>query len=334
MTVINKNTAVYMDKTIIEKNIDRVLEKTDLKNLGERRQGKVRDIYIQPDKIILVSTDRYSAFDRNLALIPFKGQVLTQVSKWWFERTVDIIQNHIISSPDPNVVAVKKCSVIPIEMVVRGYITGVTGTSLWTLYQNGQRDFGDFTLPDGMKKNQKLNKPLLTPTSKSDDHDKPLTTKEILEQKIVPEELWKQLSETAIKLFIRGQELALAHGLILVDTKYEFGLAEDGKLMLIDEIHTPDSSRYWQADSYQARIDAGQEPQNFDKEFLRLWFKANSNPYEDKTLPPAPADMVAELASRYIQIYEQITGQKFETDLQTSIVERIERNLSQLIVNR
>ncbi len=318
-----------MNKLTIEQNLGRVLEKTDFKNLGERRQGKVRDIYTQSDKIILISTDRYSAFDRNLALIPFKGQVLTQTSLFWFDQTKDIIQNHLIDSPDPNVVVVKKCSVIPIEMVVRGYITGVTGTSLWTLYQKGQRDFGDFVLPDGMKKNQRLDKPVLTPTTKSDEHDRPLTTADIIKEKIVPEELWKQLSETAIKLFKRGQEIALSKGLILVDTKYEFGLDESGKLMLIDEIHTPDSSRYWQADSYQARIEAGQEPQNFDKEFLRLWFKQNCDPYNDKVLPPAPKDMVAELASRYIQIYEQITGQKFETDLETPIVERIAKNLEQ-----
>ncbi len=318
-----------MDKQIIEANyINRILQKTDFKNLGERRQGKVRDIYTQADKIILVSTDRYSAFDRNLALIPFKGQVLTQVSRWWFEKTADIIHNHLIESPDPNVVVVKKAKVVPIEMVVRGYITGVTGTSLWTLYQNGQRDFGDFVLPDGMKKNQKLESPVLTPTTKDDTHDRPLTTKDIIEQRIVPEDLWKELSETAVKLFKRGQELALEHGLILVDTKYEFGLADNGKLMLIDEIHTPDSSRYWQAESYQARIDSGQEPQNFDKEFLRLWFKEHSDPYKDENLPEAPADMVAELSSRYIQIYEQITGEKFKTDLNTPILERIEKNLS------
>ncbi len=316
-----------MNKQTIEQNINRVLEKTDFTNLGEKRQGKVRDIYTQKDKIILVSTDRYSAFDRNLALIPFKGQVLTQVSKWWFEHTKDIIQNHIIENPDPNVVVVKKCSVIPIEMVVRGYITGVTGTSLWTLYNSGQRDFGDFALPDGMKKNQKLEKPLLTPTSKSDDHDKPLTAKEILEQNIVSKDLWQELAETAIKLFLRGQELALAHGLILVDTKYEFGLTDDGKLMLIDEIHTPDSSRYWQANTYQARIDQGLEPQNFDKEFLRLWFKANSDPYKDEILPKAPSDMIAELSSRYIQIYEQMTGEKFETDFNIPIIDRIAKNL-------
>lgn len=316
-----------MDKSIIQQNLHRVLEKTDFKNLGERRQGKVRDIYTQADKLILVSTDRYSAFDRNLALVPFKGQVLTQTSKFWFDQTKDIIQNHILDFPDPNVVVAKKCSVIPIEMVVRGYITGVTGTSLWTLYQKGERDFGDFNLPDGMKKNQKLDSPVLTPTTKSDEHDRPLNSKQIIEEKILPEELWKQLSETALKLFKRGQEIALGRGLILVDTKYEFGLDDNGKLMLIDEIHTPDSSRYWQADSYQERINAVQEPQNFDKEFLRLWFKTNSDPYNDKVLPPAPADMVAELSSRYIQIYEQITGNKFETDLQTPIAERIEKNL-------
>ncbi len=316
-----------MDKQTIEQNLNRVLEKTEYANFGPRRQGKVRDIYTQPDKIILISTDRYSAFDRNLALIPFKGQVLTQTSKWWFDKTSDIIQNHLIDSPDPNVAVVKKCSVIPIEMVVRGYITGVTGTSLWTLYQNGQRDFGDFVLPEGMIKNQKLAHPILTPTTKSDEHDRPLTAADIIKEQIVPKELWQQLSETATKLFIRGQELALQHGLILVDTKYEFGLDDQGKLMLIDEIHTPDSSRYWQADSYQERIAAGLEPQNFDKEFLRLWFKQNSKPYEDKVMPKAPDDMVAELASRYIQIFEQITGQKFDADLSAPILKRIEKNL-------
>jgi len=316
-----------MDKQTIKQNLSRVIEKTDFSKLGERRQGKVRDIYTQPDKIILVSTDRYSAFDRNLALVPFKGQILTQTSKWWFENTKDIIQNHLIDSPDPNVVVVKKCSVVPIEVVVRGYISGVTGTSLWTLYQDGQRDFGDFTLPEGMKKNQKLETPVLTPTTKSDEHDRPISEKEIAEEKIVPEELWKKIADIALKLFTRGQELALDHGLILVDTKYEFGLDENNELILIDEIHTPDSSRYWQADSYQARIDQGLEPENFDKEFLRLWFKENSNPYEDEVLPDAPADMVVELSSRYIRIYEQITGKKFETDLETPVLERIEKNL-------
>jgi phosphoribosylaminoimidazole-succinocarboxamide synthase len=317
-----------MEKSTIIQNIGRVLKETDFQNLGTRRVGKVRDVYTQPDKIILISTDRHSSFDRIIAHIPFKGQILTQTSKFWFDHTTDIIPNHILNFPDPNVVVAKKCKVLPIEMVVRGYITGVTGTSLWTIYQKGQRDFGDFTLPDGMEKNQKLDKPVLTPTTKSDEHDRPVTSKEIIDEKIVEPEVWKKMSTAAIKLFERGQQIALERGLILVDTKYEFGLDENGEVMLIDEIHTPDSSRYWQTASYQQRIDAGQEPENFDKEFLRLWFKENCDPYNDPVLPEAPAEMVAELASRYIQIYEQITGNKFETDLQTPIAERIEKNLS------
>ncbi len=303
-----------------------ILEKTDFRNLGEKYAGKVRDVYSQKDKVILISTDRYSAFDRNLALIPCKGQVLTQVSKFWFEQTKDIVKNHVISFPDPNVVVGEKCKVIPIEMVVRGYITGITGTSLWTLYQKGERDFGDFTLPEGMKKNQKLDNPVLTPTTKSDDHDKPLNTEIILKEKIVSEDLWKELSDKAIKLFKRGQEVALKHGLILVDTKYEFGLNEKRELTLVDEIHTPDSSRYWQAKTYEDRIAKGLEPENFDKEFLRLWFKENCDPYKDETMPEAPKELVEELSRRYIQIYEQITGDIFKIET-GDINKRIENNL-------
>ncbi|MEK9182817.1 MAG: phosphoribosylaminoimidazolesuccinocarboxamide synthase, partial [Patescibacteria group bacterium] len=231
-----------------------ILEKTDFKNLGEKYTGKVRDVYIQPNRVIMVSTDRYSAFDRNLALIPCKGQVLTQISKFWFEQTKDIVPNHVMDFPDPNVVVGKKCTVLPVEMVVRGYITGVTGTSTWTLYQKGQRDFGDFVLPEGMKKNQKLEKTVLTPTTKHEAHDRPLTSKMILEEKIMTPEVWQKVSNIALKLFARGQKVALERGLILVDTKYEFGITEDGEIMLVDEIHTPDSSRYWQVNSYQSRI--------------------------------------------------------------------------------
>ena len=242
-----------------------ILEKTDFKNLGEKYVGKVRDVYNQKDKVIMISTDRYSAFDRNLALIPCKGQVLTQTSKFWFEQTQDIVPNHVIDFPDPNVVVGKKCTVLPVEMVVRGYITGVTGTSLWTSYQKGERNFGDFVLPDGMKKNQKLDKPVLTPTTKHEAHDRNLTSKMVVEEKLMAPEIWEKVSNIAIKLFVRGQEVALERGLILVDTKYEFGLDEKGEITLIDEIHTPDSSRYWQAATYQARIDQGLEPENFDK---------------------------------------------------------------------
>ena len=297
--------------------------------MGEKYRGKVRDVYQQTNRLILVATDRYSAFDRNLALIPFKGQVLTQISNFWFEQTKDIVQNHVIATPDPNVVVGKKCVMIPVEMVVRGYITGVTGTSLWTLYQSGQRDFGDFTLPDGMKKNQKLTAPVLTPTTKHETHDRPLSSRDVVAGGYMTKERWEQVSQLALQLFQRGQDVALQKGLILVDTKYEFGLTESGAVMLIDEIHTPDSSRYWQANSYQERIDQGLEPENFDKEFLRLWFREHCDPYQDETLPAAPTDMVAELASRYIQIYEQITGQQFNAEVGILIPERIEQNLQQ-----
>ncbi|MFA6171354.1 MAG: phosphoribosylaminoimidazolesuccinocarboxamide synthase [Patescibacteria group bacterium] len=318
-----------MDKSVIEKNLNKVLDQTDFKNLGERRQGKARDIYTQPDKIILIATDRYSAFDyRNLALIPFKGEVLTQTSRWWFERTADIVPNHVIDFPDPRVVVAKKCRVIPLEMVVRGYICGVTDTSLWTHYQKGKRDFGDFILSDGMVKNQKLENPVLTPTTKSEEHDRPISAKEIFDEGIVSEEVWKKISSASVKLYERGLKLANERGLILVDTKYEFGMDEEGNVMLIDEIHTPDSSRYWKLNTYNERFSAGLEPEYFDKEFLRLWFKANCDPYNDPVLPKAPDELVAEISSRYIQIYEQISGEQYKTDIKTPILERIEKNLS------
>ena len=307
-----------------------ILEKTDFKNLGEKYIGKVRDVYIQKDKVIMISTDRYSAFDRNLALVPCKGQVLTQVSRFWFENTKDIVKNHILDFPDPNVVVAKKCKVIPIEWVVRGYITGVTGTSLWTHYKEGKRDFGNFALPEGLKKNQKLEEPVFTPTTK-DEHDRPITPREIVSEGILSEEMATELERIAKALFKRGQEVALAHGLILVDTKYEFGLDENNEIILIDEIHTPDSSRYWQANSYQARIDQGLEPENFDKEFLRLWFKENCDPYKDAVLPEAPVEMITELSRRYIQICEQITGVPFEIE-NGDIYKRIENNLKKYII--
>ena len=319
-----------IDLETIKKYIGDVLMETNFTFLGEKKVGKVRDVYVGKDKITLISTDRHSSFDRIIAHIPFKGEVLNRTSLFWFEETRDIIPNHIISTPDPNVVAVKKCKVVPIEMVVRGYITGVTSTSLWTHYQAGKRDFGDFTLPDGMKKNQKLEEPVLTPTTKSEDHDRPLTSGEILKEGIVSKDLWKKMAETAMALFKRGQEVALRRGLLLVDTKYEFGLDEKGELTLIDEIHTPDSSRWWKAISYEGRFNAGEEPEYFDKEFLRLWFKDHCDPYKDEVLPPAPPELVAELSRRYIEIYEMLTGKVFDHDLSQSTLERITKNLAKL----
>ena len=319
-----------MDIEKIKEHINDVLKVTDFKNIGEKKVGKVRDIYTQPDKIILVSTDRHSSFDRIIAHIPFKGEVLNQISAFWFENTKDIIQNHVISIPDPNVLVAKKCSPLPIECIVRGYITGVTGTSLWTHYQNGQRDFGNFILPEGMKKNQKLDEPVFTPTTKSDEHDRPLIPAEIVSEGFLTQEVATEVEKTAIALFKRGQEIALSHGLILVDTKYEFGIDENGKLTLIDEIHTPDSSRYWKSGTYEERFGKGEEPEYFDKEFLRIWFKDNCDPYKDEVLPDAPAELIAELSRRYIEIYETITGKQFEHDFETPIMERITKNLAKI----
>lgn len=320
-----------MDIEFIKNNLDKVLVSTDFKSIGERRQGKMRDVYTQAEKLILVSTDRHSSFDRMLTAIPFKGQTLNQMSIFWFENTKNIIQNHLLASPDPNVAVVKKCTPILLEVVVRGYLTGVTDTSIWTHYQKGEREFGGITLPDGMKKNTKLPKPLLTPTTKS-EHDRPITAEEIVSEGILLKEIWDEIAKVAISLFKRGQEISAEAGLILVDTKYEFGIDSTGKLMLIDEIHTSDSSRYWYAGSYEERFSKGEEPEYFDKEFLRLWFKNNCDPYKDAVLPEAPAELRAELSRRYIAIYEQLTGKKFEVDLYLPIPDRIKKNLEKYVI--
>ena len=306
-----------------------LLKETNFTNLGEKKVGKVRAIYIQSDKILLVSTDRHSSFDRIIAHIPYKGQLLNQISAFWFDATRDIIPNHVLEVADPNVLVARKCTPLPIEMVVRGYMTGVTGTSLWVNYSNGQRDFGNFTLPDGMVKNQKLEIPVINPTTKSNLHDAAITPKEILEQSLVSKEVWDEVVKKSIELFIRGREIAEKAGFILVDTKYEFGLDENGKVVLIDEIHTPDSSRFWQKLVYEERFAKGEEPDYFDKEFLRLWFKDHCDPYKDEVLPEAPAEMVTELSNRYIQIYEGITGKKFEpVSEDENIIMRMENNLN------
>ncbi len=303
-----------------------VLKATDFKSLGEKKTGKVRDIYVQPDRLILITTDRHSSFDRIIAHIPWKGQVLNQVSAWWFEKTKDIVPNHVLAVPDPNVTVAEKYKTVPIEAVMRGYVTGVTDTSIWTRYSNGERQFGDLTLQDGLKKNTKLATPVFDPTTKEEGHDRAITPAQMIEEGLVTQELFDSVKETATKLFIRGQEVAAKQGLILVDTKYEFGMDENGKLVLIDEIHTPDSSRYWQLEGYEESLAQGAEPKSFDKEFLRLWFKEHCDPYKDATLPEAPVELVTELSRRYIQMYEQITGMKFAPG-ETPVTPRIERNL-------
>ncbi|OGG73355.1 phosphoribosylaminoimidazolesuccinocarboxamide synthase [Candidatus Kaiserbacteria bacterium RIFCSPLOWO2_01_FULL_53_17] len=303
-----------------------VLRSTDFQWLGEKYTGKVRDVYAQENRLILITTDRHSSFDRIIAHIPHKGQVLNQISEFWFDATKDIVPNHVLEIPDPNVTIGRKCFMLPVEAVVRGYITGVTGTSLWTLYSAGKRDFGNFTLPDGMKKNQKLGQPVFTPSTKKDTHDRTLSPQEMVAEGIIEKEMIEQVEKVALALFARGQEIAIQQGLILVDTKYEFGLDSNGVLTLIDEIHTPDSSRFWQLDSYEARFSQGEEPEYFDKEFLRLWFKENCDPYKDETLPEAPQELVDELSRRYIRMYEQITRKTFEPG-ETPVVQRLEKAL-------
>ncbi|KAL9380625.1 hypothetical protein Peur_026282 [Populus x canadensis] len=296
--------------------------------LKSKVRGKVRDIYDGGDYLVLVTTDRQSAFDKILASIPFKGQVLNETSLWWFDRTRHITQNAIVSAPDKNVTIAKKCSVFPVEFVVRGYVTGSTDTSLWTVYKNGVRNYCGNALPDGLVKSQKLPSNILTPTTKADDHDVPITPEEIVKSGLMTEADYCEASSKALSLFEYGQRVALEHGLILVDTKYEFGKGSDGSVLLIDEVHTPDSSRYWIAHSYEERIQKGLEPENVDKEFLRLWFKDHCNPYEDKVLPDAPEDLVCELAWRYIFLYETITKSKFELPLtEEPIHDRISRNV-------
>ena len=303
-----------------------ILEGTDFDFLGSKYTGKVRDVYEQPDRLILVATDRHSSFDRIIAHIPHKGQVLNEISAFWFEQTKDIVPNHVLAVPDPNVTVGRKLKTVPVEAVVRGYITGVTDTSLWTHYAKGKRDYGNFRLPDGLRKNEKLPAPVFTPSTKEEAHDRPMSPQELVAEGIVPKETIDLVERTAIALYRRGAEIAESRGLILVDTKYEFGTDASGKLVLIDEIHTPDSSRYWQRETYDTRFGKDEEPEYFDKEFLRLWFRDNCDPYKDKVLPPAPQELVAELSRRYIRMYEQITGNAFVPG-EEPIAARIARNL-------
>lgn len=317
-------------RDLIKNNLDNCLSDTSFLNLPNGKKGKVRDTFDCGDKLVLITTDRQSAFDRILALIPFKGQVLNQVSAFWFEKTKDIVSNHVLQIPDPNVTVAKKCTVLPIEFVVRGYLTGSTDTSAWTLYAKGMRNICGNKLPDGMKKNQKFQQPILTPTTKSEEHDESISAQEIVDQNIIDKETWEKCEQIVFKLFERGTHIAAQHGLILVDTKYELGRDEQGEITLIDEIHTPDSSRYWLADSYEERIAQNKEPENIDKEFLRLWFRDHCDPYNDPQLPPAPDDLVVELSSRYIQLYETITGSEFQVDTSMSIEERIKKNTASI----
>lgn len=286
---------------------------TDFTNLGERYAGKVRDNYTRDGKRILITTDRLSAFDRIITLIPFKGQVLNALTKYWSEVTKDIVGNHVIEIPDPNVVVAEECKPLSVEMVVRGYITGTTSTSIWTHYKNGSRDFCGNKLPDGMRKDQKLPEPILTPSTKAahGDHDESVSPDVLLERGAIAREEWDQLADVSLRLFKLGQETAAKQGVILVDTKYEFGRNSKGEIVLIDEIHTPDSSRFWIAGTYEKHFEEESDQDNINKEFLRIWL-ADKGFTGDSEVPEIPDEIKIETAKKYIEAFESITGQAFE----------------------
>ena len=283
--------------------------------------GKVRDVYHLENVVLLLTTDRQSAFDRYLADIPYKGQVLNLTAAWWFEKTKHIIPNHVVAVPNAVTLIGRKCTIFPIEFVVRGYITGSTNTSMWTHYEKGVRKYCGHVLPDGYVKNQRLPTTLVTPTTKNDVHDELISGDDIVKQAIMTREEYDYCATKALEVFAFGQQEAATRGLLLVDTKYEFGRASDGTILLVDEMHTPDSSRYWLSESYPSRMESGENPENIDKEFLRLWFKEKCDPYSDATLPQAPEELVHELSRRYILLYEAITGKQFTFSAETEMTE-------------
>ena len=315
----------------------RVLSEARIPELPNPYFGKVRDCYDLPPtpdhpegRRILISSDRISAFDRILAAIPFKGQVLTQTARFWFDQTADICANHVLSYPDSNVVIGKRLTILPVEIVVRGYLAGTTGTSVLTLYKQGAREMYGHRLPDGLRDNEALPQAIITPTSKAFDggHDEPLTAAEIVAQGLLTSAQWEEVSAKALALFARGQKMAAERGLILVDTKYEFGTDAAGNILIADEIHTPDSSRYWLADGYGDALRDGTRPPSFDKDVIRAWVAARCDPYKD-AIPEIPAEMIEQTSKVYVQAYEAITGQTFVPDLSGATpLDRVRANLA------
>jgi len=308
----------------------RVLTDAFIPELPNYYKGKVRENYDLPDgRRIIIATDRLSAFDVILTAIPFKGQILTQTARHWFEETADICPNHVLDYPDPNVVVGTRLDILPVEIVVRGYLAGTTSTSILPKYRNGERDMYGIRLPDGLRDNEKLPEAIITPTSKAFDggHDEPLSRTEILTRNLLTEEQWDAVSRYALSLFARGQARAAEQGLILVDTKYEFGTDKDGTIILADEIHTPDSSRYWLAESYEERFRKGERPQSFDKDFIRAWVTARCDPYKDR-IPEIPVELIEQTSRVYAQAYETITGKTFAPELSgVTVLDRIRKNL-------
>ena len=303
-----------MDRETLRQHISDAVQDIDVAWPYSRMSGKVRESFSLADgRRLLVATDRLSAFDMVLAAIPFKGQVLNQLSAFWFERMADVTPNHLLSVPDPAVSLVRECEPLPVEVIVRGFISGVTKTSLWTLYNAGERTLYGHTLPDGLHKNDLLPAPLITPTTKAGpgQHDERLTCAEVVERGFLDAATWDAVQAAALAIFRRGQEIARSAGFLLVDTKYEFGRAPDGALMLIDEVHTPVSSRFWTVEGLAQAQQAGGEPDPWDKEFVRLWYVGQG--YRGDGAPPAlPEDVIVEAARRYVALYEGLTGRRFQ----------------------
>jgi phosphoribosylaminoimidazole-succinocarboxamide synthase len=317
-----------VDREIFRRALPLALERTSLDALGEKYEGKVRDNYTTRDgRRILVTTDRISAFDRVIGTLPLKGQILNRLAAHWFERTKDIAPNHVLSVPDPNVLVAWQCEPLPVELVMRAYLTGVTSTSIWTHYQQGARVFCGHALPDGLKKNEALPAPILTPSTKAEKggHDVSASRAEILAMGVISERDFDAAAEIARALFAHGQAECAARGLILADTKYELGKDPRGRILVIDEMHTPDSSRFWFAGSYAPRLARGEEPESFDKEYVRRWLAAQGFRGEG-AIPAIPDDVRVEAAARYAEAFERITGSAFEPDLEDPAA-RIPRNL-------
>jgi len=313
---------------IIKEQLNYTLKETEFSNLGEFYQGKVRDNYTKKDKRIIIATDRLSAFDRVITTIPFKGQLLNQVSSFWFEKTKEIVKNHIIDIPDPNVSVVHQCKTVPVEVVIRGYLTG----SMWRDYVKGKPTSGIMP-PNGMKKNQKFDEIIVTPSTKAESgHDIYLPREEILKRGLVDKDVYEQIEEAAFKLFKFGQEFCEKNGLILVDTKYEFGVKE-GELMVIDEIHTQDSSRFWILDTYNEKFEKGDDPDILDKEIFRGWLMETyptifPDIKPDEVIPPISEDIKIELAKRYMRSYKKITGKEFKAEI-SDVKKRIYESLKE-----
>ncbi len=316
-----------IDRKDLQARCDHTLFETHLEGLGERVVGKVRDSYLGKGRRTLVVTDRVSCFDRVVGTIPCKGQLLNQMAAFWFEQTQHVAKNHLLSVPDPNVSIVKECKALPVEFVVRGYLTGTTSTSIWTAYARGDRRYCGHLLPDGLRRHERLPAPLLTPTTKAPDgaHDELTSRAELIARGTLSESLFDEARTLVQHLFAEGTRHAAKQGLILVDTKYELGLDETGELLVIDEIHTPDSSRYWRIDGYEKALAEGGSPSAIDKEYVRLWLAEQG--YKGEGTPPElPVEVRVEAATRYISAFEQLTGRPFVPDLEEPLV-RIRRNL-------